>query len=67
MEDCIAQVKPILVLHRRRRRLIRPPLMPPKAQLELRLGLLQFWRQAQLRHIQARIEWRNKLNRYLVP
>jgi hypothetical protein len=64
MEDCPVQVKPPLVLHRRQRRLTRTPLLTPAARAQQRRGLLQLWRRAHQRHLQARINWRHKLNIY---
>ncbi len=65
MEDCPVQVKPPLVLHRRQRRLTRTPLLTPAARDQQRRGFLQFWRRARERHLQARVNWRSKLNSYL--
>jgi hypothetical protein len=65
MEDCPVQVKPPLILHRRQRRLTRTPLLTPTARAQQRRGLLQFWWRAHQRHLQARMNWRNKLNIYL--
>jgi hypothetical protein len=65
MDDCPVKVKPPLVFHSRQRRLTRTPLLTPAARAQQRREFLQFWRRVRQRHLQARVEWRSKLNRYL--
>mgnify|MGYP006196211905 FL=1 len=66
MEECTVQIKPVLTLHRRRPYPKNTPLLPVNG-FNQRRGLLKFWRRARQRHVQARVTWRSKLNRYLLP
>lgn len=70
MKQCSVQVKPILVFQHRKpypldvSRLT--PLTPTSASARRR-ALRTLWRRTCQRHIHARVTWRNKLNRYLLP
>lgn len=66
MEKCTAQIKPVLTLRRRKPYPKAGPLVPVAA-FNQQSGLLRFWRRVRQRHVQARMEWRSKLNRYLLP
>ncbi len=66
MEKCTVQIKPILTVHRRKPYPKTAPPVPMGAFNQQR-GLLRFWRRVRQRHVQARMEWRSKLNRYLLP
>lgn len=69
MDNCTAKVKPSLVLYRRR-----PYPANPLASFSSMSGtslhrrnLLKLWHRARQRHVVARVAWRAKLNRYLLP
>lgn len=66
MEKCTVQIKPVLTLHRRKPYPKTAPLVPVSVFNQQR-GFLRFWRRACQRHVQARMAWRSKLNRYLLP
>lgn len=69
MEECAARTRPYLVLHRRKPypKKIAAFASSPSFTSQRRRSLLTFWRRARQRHIQARLTWRSKLNRYLLP
>jgi len=70
MEDCTAQVETPLKRQRRQYRLSKVQartVSPTTTRLQQRRGILQLWRRARDRHVQARLRWRDKLNRYLNP
>lgn len=70
MEECTAQVETPLKRQRRQYRLTKVQVctvFPTAARQQQRRGILRLWARARERHVQARLRWRDKLNRYLIP